>query len=49
MKDTAARAVCTLKDRIPPGDHWILFGTLVDGGHDHSVQLLNHCREYRQI
>ncbi|TMC70196.1 MAG: flavin reductase family protein [Chloroflexi bacterium] len=31
--DAAAYAVCTLKETIEAGDHWILIGLVVDGGH----------------
>jgi flavin reductase (DIM6/NTAB) family NADH-FMN oxidoreductase RutF len=50
VADTAAYAVCTLRDTIEAGDHWVLIGNVVDGSHDHDVQpLLYHRRDYRQI
>src|SRR5438046_2642927 len=33
VADTAAYAVCELRQTIEAGDHWILLGTVVDGGH----------------
>jgi flavin reductase (DIM6/NTAB) family NADH-FMN oxidoreductase RutF len=35
--DSAAYAVCTLKDTIEAGDHWILIGTVVEGAHIEGV------------
>ena len=35
--DSAAYAVCTLKETIEAGDHWILIGTVVEGAHDANV------------
>jgi flavin reductase (DIM6/NTAB) family NADH-FMN oxidoreductase RutF len=35
--DCAAYAVCTLKDTIDAGDHWILIGNVVEGGHREGV------------
>lgn len=32
-EDAAAYAVCTLKETIGAGDHWILIGDVVDGAH----------------
>jgi flavin reductase (DIM6/NTAB) family NADH-FMN oxidoreductase RutF len=32
-KDCAAYAVCTLRDTIEAGDHWILIGNVVEGAH----------------
>jgi len=50
VADTAAYAVCTLRDTIEAGDHWVLIGNVVDGAHNHDVQpLLYHRRDYRQI
>ena len=31
--DIAAYAVCTLRDTIEAGDHWILIGLVTEGGH----------------
>ena len=48
--DTAGHAVCALRDTVSAGDHWILIGVVVDGGHHHDVQpLLYHRRDYRAI
>jgi flavin reductase (DIM6/NTAB) family NADH-FMN oxidoreductase RutF len=35
--DTAAYAVCTLRDTIEAGDHWILIGLVTEGGHLEGV------------
>jgi flavin reductase (DIM6/NTAB) family NADH-FMN oxidoreductase RutF len=35
--DCAAYAVCTLKETIEAGDHWILIGHVVDGDHNEGV------------
>src|SRR5207245_9121423 len=35
--DSAAYAVCMLKETIEAGDHWILIGTVVEGAHDANV------------
>ena len=31
--DITAYAVCTLRDTIEAGDHWILIGLVTEGGH----------------
>ena len=36
-EDTAAYAVCTLRDTIEAGDHWILIGRVTDGAHRDGV------------
>jgi flavin reductase (DIM6/NTAB) family NADH-FMN oxidoreductase RutF len=36
-EDTAAYAVCTLRDTIEAGDHWILIGLVTEGGHRHDI------------
>jgi flavin reductase (DIM6/NTAB) family NADH-FMN oxidoreductase RutF len=36
-EDCAAYAVCTLKDTIEAGDHWILIGAVVEGAHNEGV------------
>jgi len=33
-EDAAAFAVCTLKETIEAGDHWILIGNVIEGDHD---------------
>jgi len=35
--DTAAYAVCTLRDTIEAGDHWVLIGLVTEGGHRDGV------------
>ncbi len=35
--DTAAYAVCALRDTIEAGDHWVLIGLVTDGAHREGV------------
>jgi flavin reductase (DIM6/NTAB) family NADH-FMN oxidoreductase RutF len=35
--DSAAYAVCTLRDTIEAGDHWILIGLVTEGSHLEGV------------
>ena len=35
--DIAAYAVCTLRDTIEAGDHWILIGLVTEGAHSEGV------------
>jgi len=35
-QDAVGYAVCTLKETIEAGDHWILIGNVVEGDHDPS-------------
>lgn len=35
--DAAAYAVCTLKETIEAGDHWILIGSVIEGAHRGDV------------
>lgn len=35
--DMAAYAECALRDTIEAGDHWILIGLVIDGGHKQGV------------
>ncbi len=35
-QDAVGYAVCTLKQTIEAGDHWILIGNVIDGDHDPS-------------
>ena len=42
--DIAAYAVCTLKETIDAGDHWILIGSVVDGARMPDVQPLVYGR-----
>jgi flavin reductase (DIM6/NTAB) family NADH-FMN oxidoreductase RutF len=46
-EDCAAYAVCTLKETIEAGDHWILIGSVVDGAHrEHVAPLVFSRRGY---
>jgi len=48
--DAAAYAVCTLRDTIEAGDHWVLIGNVVEGGHDPSVTpMVFSRRAYRPL
>ena len=38
--DTAAYAVCALRDTIEAGDHWVLIGQVLEGDHRDGVQPL---------
>src|SRR5260221_9842198 len=44
VADTAAYAVCELRQTIEAGDHWILLGTVVDGGHQAGVEAVVYHR-----
>jgi flavin reductase (DIM6/NTAB) family NADH-FMN oxidoreductase RutF len=37
-EDVAAYAVCTLRDTIEGGDHWVLIGLFTEGDHREGVQ-----------
>ena len=37
QNDTAAYAVCALRDTIEAGDHWILIGIVIEGAHREGV------------
>ena len=43
-EDAAAFAVCTLRDTIEAGDHWILMGLVTEGEHREGVQPLIYSR-----
>ncbi len=46
-EDSAAYAVCTLRETIEAGDHWILIGTVVQGAHhEHIAPLIFSRRGY---
>lgn len=46
-QDCAAYAVCTLKETIEAGDHWILIGSVLDGAHhEHVAPLIFSRRGY---
>jgi flavin reductase (DIM6/NTAB) family NADH-FMN oxidoreductase RutF len=46
-EDAAAYAVCTLQQTIEAGDHWVLLGNVVEGGHRPGVTpMLFTRREY---
>lgn len=38
QKDTAAYAVCALRDTIEAGDHWVLIGLVTEGAHVEGVR-----------
>ena len=40
MNDSAAYAVCTLRDTIEAGDHWVLIGFVTEGRHIEGVKPL---------
>lgn len=42
--DTSAYAVCTLKDTIEAGDHWILIGLVTEGDHRESTKPMIYSR-----
>jgi len=42
--DTSAYAVCTLRDTIEAGDHWILIGLVTEGDHRESVKPMIYSR-----
>jgi flavin reductase (DIM6/NTAB) family NADH-FMN oxidoreductase RutF len=42
--DTSAYAVCTLKDTLEAGDHWILIGLVTEGDHRESVKPMIYSR-----
>lgn len=45
--ETAAWAVCSLRQTIEAGDHWVLIGTVVEGGHRPGVApMIFSRREY---
>ncbi len=45
--DTAAHAVCALRDTIEAGDHWILIGQVTEGEHHEDVEpLVFHRRRF---
>jgi len=49
-EDAAAYAVCTLLQTIEAGDHWILIGSVVGGGHRRGVTpMIFSRREYRPL
>lgn len=48
--DAAAFAVCTLQQTIEAGDHWIVIGGVVEGGHRPGVTpMVFSRREYRPL
>lgn len=48
--DTAAWAACSLRQTIDAGDHWVLIGTVVEGGHRPGVvPMIYSRREYGPI
>jgi flavin reductase (DIM6/NTAB) family NADH-FMN oxidoreductase RutF len=43
-EDAAAYAVCSLKETIDAGDHWILIGLVTDGAHHEGVTPMIYSR-----
>jgi len=43
--DAAAYAVCTLRDTIEAGDHWVLIGLVTDGAQSGSVKPMVFSRQ----
>jgi flavin reductase (DIM6/NTAB) family NADH-FMN oxidoreductase RutF len=49
-EDAAAYAVCALQQTIEAGDHWVLIGAVVEGGHFPGVTpMVFSRREYRPL
>jgi flavin reductase (DIM6/NTAB) family NADH-FMN oxidoreductase RutF len=44
QEDAAAYAVCTLKETIEAGDHWILIGHVVEGAHREGISPMIYSR-----
>jgi flavin reductase (DIM6/NTAB) family NADH-FMN oxidoreductase RutF len=45
--DSAAYAVCTLRDTIEAGDHWVLIGLITEGRHlDGAIPMVFRRRTY---
>jgi flavin reductase (DIM6/NTAB) family NADH-FMN oxidoreductase RutF len=42
--DTSGYAVCTLRETIEAGDHWILIGLVTEGDHSESVRPMIYSR-----
>jgi flavin reductase (DIM6/NTAB) family NADH-FMN oxidoreductase RutF len=42
--DTSAYAVCTLRDTIEAGDHWILIGLVTEGDHHETIKPMIYSR-----
>jgi flavin reductase (DIM6/NTAB) family NADH-FMN oxidoreductase RutF len=42
--DSAAYAVCTLRDTIEAGDHWILIGLVTEGAHREGITPMTFSR-----
>ena len=42
--DTSAYAVCTLRDTIEAGDHWILIGLVTEGDHRETIKPMIYSR-----
>ncbi len=50
VDDAAAYAVCSLEQTIEAGDHWVLMGRVVEGGHhDGLVPMVYSRRQYRNL
>jgi flavin reductase (DIM6/NTAB) family NADH-FMN oxidoreductase RutF len=49
-EDAAAYAVCTLRDTIEAGDHWILIGLVTEGAHREGIAPMVFSRRgYHQL
>ncbi len=49
-EDAAAYVVCRLEQTIEAGDHWVLIGAVVEGGHHpHVTPLVFSRRQYRPL
>jgi flavin reductase (DIM6/NTAB) family NADH-FMN oxidoreductase RutF len=49
-EDAAAYAVCTLRDTIEAGDHWVLIGLVTEGDHREGVaSMIFSRRGYRDL
>lgn len=48
--DAVAYAVCSLNQTIDAGDHWVLIGSVLEGGHDQGLEpMIYSRRSYRQL
>ena len=48
--DAVAYAVCSLQQTIDAGDHWVLVGAVLEGGHNKDLEPMIYSRRtYRQL
>jgi len=47
--DTSGYAVCTLRDTIEAGDHWILIGLVTEGDHRETVRPMIYSRRLYDV